>query len=285
MAGEIIDRTGAYKQSVEDLLAQINRVKTMLWAGDTQVARDLIGQVAVHHRDLINQALKFKKELLARRNRIRRQFEEEIRRERGNENRRRMLTAEEQFFIHHAVALETRLQSDDDIALFVTTPVANLAMRLYRMLFDETEIQDPPKESQQLDLPIDEGMEEPMPVKEHERSGFRFLYISYDNGLSETRAYHPDPPPLTIPVLIRVFQEALEASIEVIEKPAEHLSWPLWLRAFTPNALVDITFFDAGRVLLNITAKARVEGLQLVQKLLDALSTGQQVVRDELKSS
>jgi hypothetical protein len=281
MAGEIINRTGAYQQSVEELLTHINHVKTMLWVGDTDVARDSVSRIVVRYQEMIDQAMQFKKVLLARRNQARKQLMAEIRTEQGEAEGQKELSAKEISFIQREVALRTKLQTEKEITLFVTAPIASLAMRLYRMLFNETEIREPRKESTQLRLPIDEEAEGVMSVKEHKESGFRFLYISNDNGQSETRAYRTEPPPLTIPVLIRVFQVTLETSIDVIEKPGGHLSWPLWLRAFTAGALIDLTVFDPGRLMINLTTKTRVDGPQLVQAIFNAISIGQRVVREE----
>lgn len=286
MADEIIYRTGIYQQSVEGLLAHINQVKTMLWAGDIDAAQVEIGQVMPRYRDVINKALEFKKGLMARRRNVRKQLVAQLEETRARGDRRRALSAKETSFIRQETALRTRLQTEEEVALFVIVPVAALAMRLYKMFFNETEIQEKHeerKEYQQASLLIDENLDESS-VRVHEGTGFRYLYVSYDNGRSETRAYRLNPPTLTSSTLIRTFQEIFETTVDVIEKPSEDLPWPLWLRAFTADALIELTVFDPGRVAINLTTKIDADSLDLILTVFKAIFIAQQEVRDEYKS-
>lgn len=281
MAGEIINRTGNFQSSVEDLLAHINLVKTMLWAGDTERAREEIAKAVSANRDLIVPALKFKKELMARRNRVRRELVAGIRREIGEGDNQRALTVRENSYIQGALAIRTKLQTEEEVSLFVTAPVASLAMRLYKMFFREEDVERRQPAIRQLDLSAAENIEDITSVKEHEGSGFRYSYSPSGDGRSETKAYHPEPPSFAIRDLLGVLQETLDASIDVVEKPNENSSWPFWLRAFISDALVELTVFDPGRVVINLTTRSDADGFKLVQTIFSAIAAGQKTFNDK----
>jgi hypothetical protein len=264
MENDIIDSVDMYRDELGALQQRVSNIKLMLWAGDHVAARSELEEVSFEQGELVVKALDIREKIIITRNKLKPQIESRYADE-GLKGR------ELEYAVQRELAMYSGPEREEEVPLFLISPVVSLLRKLDKRISAETqqpEILDKPKRQPRL---IQDDI--PSPMLKHELSGFRYSVSPEGPGRWEMRAYRLTPPDISPGVVFRYLEKLLKVSLETLEEITDRdLSWPLWGRAFLNDALVEVTVFDPGRVLVGLMAKRETDEMEIILKILDAIA-------------
>jgi hypothetical protein len=251
-----------YAKEFEFLRTEVEQIKVMLWAGDYWSATNALTNIRSRHSELMERALEYETEMYKKRRLLKPELERELQDHNLNQT-------EFDYALKRQVAKQSQATSSEDASLFIIAPVARIIDKFEKRIEADTGVKDIFKWKTPKQLSYVSPIQEFADI--HPPTGFHYIIFSSDSRTPKMKAYRFDFEEVSAPSVFDNLHQNLAIELDWLDQDIHsEMVWPLWVRAFLPNTLAEITAYDPGRIMVSFTTQPDTDVRDWVTQILNA---------------